>query len=160
MYKFKAPLNIIGVNPFVFVPEEILKELFEQSGKNKGHIPVLVTINGIKHKQTLVRYSGDWRLYINTKMLKNSPKRIAEVIELGIEHDSEDRVIETHAGFLSALEQNSEAREVYLNLPASRQKEIVRYISQLKSEESVVRNIEKAIGFLTGKNRFVGRDKP
>jgi hypothetical protein len=160
MYKFKAPLSIIGVNPFVFVPEEILKELFEQSGKNKGYIPVLVTINGIKHKQTLVRYSGDWRLYINTKMLKNSPKRIAEVIELGIEHDSEDRVIEMHAGFLSVLEQNSEAREVYLNLPASRQKEIVRYISQLKSEESVVRNIEKAIGFLTGKNRFVGRDKP
>lgn len=160
MYKFKAPLNIIGVNPFVFVPEEILKELFVQSGKEKGHIPVLVTINDIRHKQTLVRYRGDWRLYINTKMLKNSPKRIGEVIEIGIEYDSEDRVTEMHAGFLSALERNSEAREVFRNLPASRQKEIVRYISNLKSEESVARNIEKAIGFLTGKNRFVGRDKP
>jgi len=45
-------------------------------------------------------------------------------------------------------------------LPASRQKEIVRYISALKTQESVTKNIERAIGFLMGGNRFLGRDKP
>jgi hypothetical protein len=36
----------------------------------------------------------------------------------------------------------------------------VRYISALKTPESISRNIQLAIGFLKGDNRFVGRDKP
>jgi len=42
MHKFSASLAIIGVNPFVFVPEPILKELFAKAGKDKGHIPITV----------------------------------------------------------------------------------------------------------------------
>ena len=160
MYKFKAKLDIIGINPFVYVPEQILKEIFSQAGKNKGHIPVYVIINDKKNKQTLVKYRGDWRLYINTTMLKNSPKRIGEMIDITIGFDPVDRSIKPHPGFLEALDQNLEAKKVFASLSASRQKEIIRYISNLKSEESVTKNIHKALGFLTGKNRFVGRDKP
>jgi len=61
---------------------------------------------------------------------------------------------------LQALEHNEEAKLVFDSLSASRQKEIIRYISNLKSDESVIKNVQKAIGFLTGKNRFVGRDRP
>ncbi|MCB0523292.1 MAG: YdeI/OmpD-associated family protein [Saprospiraceae bacterium] len=75
MHHFTASLEIIGVNPFVFVPPEILQEIFDA-------------------------------------------------------------------------------------LPASRRKEIVRYIANLKTEESVERNVSRAIGFLLGKERFIGRDKP
>lgn len=38
--KFRARIEIIGINPFVFTPENILEEIFRQSGKDKGHIPV------------------------------------------------------------------------------------------------------------------------
>jgi len=41
-----------------------------------------------------------------------------------------------------------------------RQKEIARYINNLKSEELVEKNIKRAIGFLLEKERFIGRDKP
>ena len=82
--KFKARIEIIGINPFVFVPAKILAEIFKQSGKNKGQIPVRGSVNRKAYKQTLVRYSGDWRLYINTTMLKDSPKRIGEIIEITI----------------------------------------------------------------------------
>lgn len=160
MYKFKATIDIIGINPFVFVPEQILKKIFTSAGKDKGYIPVCVTINGNEHKQTLVKFSGDWRLYINTTMLKNSPKRIGEIIDIAIEFDPADRSITPHPEFLQALEQNLEAKQVFEGLSASRQKEIIRYISNLKSDESVTTNVQKAIGFLTGKNRFVGRDRP
>ncbi|UFH32613.1 hypothetical protein LNP04_02555 [Chryseobacterium sp. C-71] len=37
---FTAKLEIIGINPFVFVPEEILNKIFEKAGKNKSPIPV------------------------------------------------------------------------------------------------------------------------
>jgi len=158
--EFKARIELIGINPFVFVPGKILKEIFRQSGKDKGHIPVSGSVNRKHYKQTLVKYSGDWRLYINTTMLKDSPKRIGEIIEVTIQHDPEDRTIQPHPAFTKALSENKEAKKVFDGLPASRKKEIVRYISALKTPESVSKNIQRAIGFLTGDNRFVGRNKP
>ncbi|RYZ25413.1 MAG: DUF1905 domain-containing protein, partial [Chitinophagaceae bacterium] len=66
MQKFTARLEIIGINPFVFVPEPIRVEIFRKAGKDKGYIPVCGTVNGKAFRQTLVKYRGDWRLYINT----------------------------------------------------------------------------------------------
>lgn len=159
-HSFKARIEIIGINPFVFVPEKVLREIFRQAGKEKGQIPVCGAVNRKAYKQTLVRYGGDWRLYINTTMLKDSPKRIGEMIAVTIRHDPADRTIAAHPAFTKALAANKEAKKVFDGLPASRQKEIVRYIAALKTAESVKRNVERAIGFLTGTGRFVGRDKP
>lgn len=160
MHHFSAEIELIGINPFVFVPEAILSAIFKEAGKDKGHIPICGTINGKEYHQTLVRYSGAWRLYINMVMLKDSPKKIGETIEVGIAFDPAERTIEAHPSLITALKENKKAQKVFESLPPSRQKEIVRYISNLKTEESIAKNIEKAIGFLMGQNRFVGRDKP
>src|ERR1700751_6169830 len=111
MQQFKARIEIIGINPFVFVPGKILKEIFRLSGKDKGQIPVRGSVNRKSYKQTLVKYSGEWRLYINTTMLKDSPKRIGEVIAVTIEHDPEDRTAAPHPAFEKALHANKEAKK-------------------------------------------------
>jgi hypothetical protein len=160
MLKFKAEIEIIGINPYVPLPDKVLKSIFNQAGKNKGHIPICGTINGKPYKQTLVKYSGAWRLYINTTMLKNSPKRIGEKIELTVEFDSTDRTIKPHPKFENALKNSQEAKIKFDSLRPSLQLEIVRYISFLKTEESIDSNINRAINFLLGKGRFVGRDMP
>jgi hypothetical protein len=160
MQKFRAEIKIIGVNPFVFVPEKILAKIFKQAGKDKGKIPIRGTINDLPYKQTLIKYSGDWRLYVNTSMLKNSPKRIGETVELTIEFDPSDRSIEPHPKFVKALNENKRAKRVFDSLPPSLQFEIVRYIANLKTVESIDRNVVRAIDFLLGKARFVGREKP
>ena len=160
MHPFKATIEIIGINPFVHVPDKVLQAIFKKAGKDKGHIPIHGTINGSPFKQTLVRYSGSWRLYINTTMLKNSPKRIGETIEVSIDVDTTDRTIEAPPKLLKALQENLAAKEVFDSLPASRQKEIIRYISLLKTEESIDKNVARAINFLLGKERFIGRDHP
>ncbi len=158
--RFNATIDMIGINPFVFVPEEILIELFKQSGKDKGHIPIKGTVNGKEYIQTLVKFKGSWRLYINTEIVKNSPKRIGETIEVTVEFDPADRTIEPHPKLIKALKENPNAKAVFDNLSRSGKHEIVRYISYLKTEESIDRNIIRAIDFLQGKGRFVGRDKP
>ncbi len=160
MKKFRAELEIIGINPFVFVPEEILAEIFLHAGKSKGPVPVCGIINGEEYIQTLVKYSGSWRLYINTTILPDSPRRIGEVIDVAIAFDPRDRTLPPHPELVKALEDNEEAKKVFDGLSPSFQKEIVRYISYLKSEKSIADNVERAIGFLLGKNRFIGRDRP
>lgn len=160
MDTFNATLEIIVGNPFVFLPPATLEHIFQQADRNKGPIPVRGTINGKPYQQTLVKYSGAWRLYINMKMLKDSPRRIGEVIAVAIAFDPSDRSIEPHPKLVKALSENDAANRVFVQMAPSRQKEIVRYITQLKSEESVDRNVTRAINFLLGKGRFVGRDKP
>jgi len=156
---FSAKIDIIGINPFVHVPEKILNWLFKQANKHKGPIPIKGFINDSPYKQTLVKYGGEWRLYINTTMLKDSPKRLGETIKLTIEFDPDDRTIPMHPGLKKALLNNKEANARFNGLPPSRRHEIVRYISSLKTTASIEKNIERAINFLTGKGKFVGRDK-
>jgi hypothetical protein len=160
MHKFRATIEIIGINPFVFVPDNILKKIFLQAGKEKGYIPIKGTINNKAYQQTLVKYKGAWRLYINTTMLENSPKRIGEKISISIAFDPLIRTIAPHPKLVKALKENKDAKSVFDTLPPSRQKEIVRYIAMLKTEESIDRNIKRAINFLTGKENFIGRQKP
>ena len=160
MFKFSGKIEIIGVNPFVFVPNDILQDIFKQAGKDKGYIPINGTINEKPYRQTLVKFSGEWRLYINTSMLKNSPKRIGEVIEITVKYDPESREIETPECFIKALAENEAAKTVFDSLTASRKLEIVRYLANLKSEVTLEKNIKKAINFLLGKERFVGRENP
>lgn len=155
---FSSVLEIIGINPFVFVPDAILQHIFQAAGKTKGPVPVRGTVNGIPYRQTLVKYAGDWRLYINLSMLPNSPKRIGEIIEVTVEFDPDPRRIEPHPKFLAALDENPEARAAFDALPPYRKLEIIRHFTFLKTEATLERNVAKAIDFLTGKGRFVGRD--
>jgi len=160
MIKFKAKIEIIGVNPFVFLPERVLQEIFKQAGKNKGKIPVKMKIDGHEFTQTLIKWSGAWRLYLNTPMRKAAQKDVGDTAAFEIVYDPKDRTLPMHPKFEKALRENKEARKVFDSLRPSLQLEINRYFSFLKSEAAVDRNVTKAIEFLLGKGRFVARDKP
>ncbi|MFZ4928872.1 YdeI/OmpD-associated family protein [Chryseobacterium sp. Mn2064] len=154
---FSTTLEIIGINPFVFIPEEILSNIFNDSGKNKSPIPVKGTINGKEYQQNLMKYLGEWRLYINFTMLKNSPKRIGETIEVTVEYDASDRSITIHPQLEKAISESSIALANFENLTPSRKNELIRYINNLKTQTSIQRNIEKIIRHLHGETDFFGK---
>ncbi len=158
MLSFTAQIEIVGINPFVPLPDEVLAQLFIRAQKDKGPIPVKGFINDQFFLQRLIKFKGTWRLYINTSMLKNSPKRIGETIDIKIEYDPAERVITPHPKLVEALALNPKAKAVFDALTPSLQLEIVRYISRLKTEASVDKNLIKTIDFLLGKGRFIGRD--
>jgi hypothetical protein len=160
MHTFQAEIKIIGINPYVSVPEKILGSIFKQAGKEKGKIPVRGAVNKLPYTQTLVKYKAEWRLYINTKMLKDSPKKIGSIIKVSIEFDPADRTLTPHPKLTTTLNKNKKAKAVFDKLRPSLQHEIVRYIANLKTEASIDKNVIKAINFLLGKERFIGRDKP
>ena len=68
-----------------------------------------------------------------------------------------DRSVLPHHRLVAALAQNKQAKERFDALPPYLQKEILRYISFLKTDASVERNVDKAIDFLLGKGPFIGR---
>jgi len=58
MKSFSAEILKFGINPYVDIPEKILHDLFRQSGRTKGPLPVRGILNGNKFKQTIVKYQG------------------------------------------------------------------------------------------------------
>ncbi|ROH99995.1 YdeI/OmpD-associated family protein [Chryseobacterium daecheongense] len=154
---FTAELEIIGINPFVFIPEDILNIIFETSGRNKSPIPVKGTVNGKEFKQNLMKYLGEWRLYINLTMLPNSPKRIGEAIEVSVEYDDSDRSISIHPDLDRAIKEDPVVLKNFEALIPSRKHELIRYIHHLKTEESIRRNIDKIIRHLKGETDFFGK---
>lgn len=154
---FTAALDIIGINPFVFVPEDILTLIFEKAGKDKSPVPVKGMVNGKEFQQNLMKYKGEWRLYVNLLMLKNSPKRIGEILEIFIEYDDSDRSIAIHPKLDKAIKASSVASNNFENLIPSRRHELIRYINNLKTEASIDRNIEKIIRHLHGETDFFGK---
>ncbi len=154
---FTAELQIIGINPFVFLPEDILNEIFETSGRMKSPIPVRGTVNGKEFQQNLMKYLGEWRLYVNMMMLKDSPKRIGETIEVSVEYDETDRSISIHPQLDEAIKSSPVAVKNFENLTPSRRNELIRYINNLKTEAGILRNIEKIISHLHGETDFFGK---
>lgn len=160
MQTFTAGIGLIGVNPYVLLPPALLQSIMKAAGKDKGPLPVRLCINDKTFTQTLVKYAGEWRLYLNIPMRQAAGKGVGDKITIAVEHDPAERKTPLPLPLQKALAANKEARDKFESLPPSRQKEVSRYIGNLKSEAAVNRNVEKALAFLLGKQRFIGRRQP
>lgn len=164
--KFSAPVQIVNGNPYVRPPDAVLQSIFAQAEKETAPIPVKGKINGAKFQQTLVRYDGDWRLYVNIIMAHAAKidfeKSITEIVgrevEIEVAYDEHPPTFEMVDFLKEALEKNKRAKTNWENLTPSRQKEVLRYFSWLKSDDAKQRNLNKLLEALTGHEaRFMAR---
>lgn len=151
MQSFTAKIYKIGINPAVDPPAKILQYLFESARKEKGPIPVRGAIDGADFTQTLVKFQGGWRLYVNGEMLKSCGARVGDEVEIEIEFDLRRRDVPMPVKLRDALKFDKKAKIAFGELSPSRQKEIFRYINSLRTEESIARNVEKILQQLKGK---------
>lgn len=149
--KFSANVQIIDINPYVQVPDDILFKLQKAAQKVKGPIPVRGTLNGKPYLQTVVKFRGLWRLYLNTQMRVSSKTQVGDKVIVEIEYDPKPRTVRIPKLFSEALAKNKTAKAAFEKLSPSRQKEINRYLASLKTEKASQQNIEKIIQFLSGK---------
>lgn len=150
MVNFTAVIYKLGINPAVDPPDGVLAAVFEQAGKSKGPIPVCGFINCAEFVQTLVKYGGKWRLYINSEMLKASGLKVGDTAQIEIEFDKRPRETPFPPEFEMALADDKDAARAFLALTPSRRKEILTYLGHLKTDESRRRNVKKIIAQLKG----------
>lgn len=148
MKSFSAIISKIGINPYVSIPENVLSALFKQADKTKGPIQVRGTVNGKRFKQTLVKYQGAWRLYINGEMRRAAEIDVGDEAHIKIEYDPVPHIESIPSKFGTALSKSKTAKVAFESLRPSRQKEILRYLNSMKTESSLERNIEKVIQHL------------
>jgi hypothetical protein len=134
------------------LPEKIMSELFEVSGKTKGPIRVRGKLNGKDFIQTVVRYQAAWRLYLNAQMRLDAGIDVGDEARVRLEFDPTPRDVPMHRQLGRALSKNRDAKSAFAKLTPSRQTEILRYLNSLKSAEAVARNVEKVVRQLLKKS--------
>ncbi|HEX6848699.1 MAG TPA: YdeI/OmpD-associated family protein [Chitinophagaceae bacterium] len=90
---------------------------------------------------------------------KAAGKDVVDIIEIQIDFDAKPRTIPIHPKMEKAFKENKEAKLAFDKLSPSRQKEILRYINSLKSEESVDKDVQRAIAHLISGKPFIGKVK-
>jgi hypothetical protein len=150
MAAFSATIRLLGVNPYVAVPARERKRIFTAAGRERGPIPVRGRIDATPFRQTLVKYQGEWRLYLNTPLRRAAGKDVGDRLTVELEFDAAPRKEPVPTALKRALQFHAGARGAFEALPASRQKEICRYLNGLKTEPTRARNIQMVIAQLSG----------
>lgn len=145
-FLFKAKIYKVGINPCVKVPLSVSGRLQPA----RGYIPIKGTIDGHTFIQTLVPVKGEgYRLYVNGPMLKASGKAVRQTAVFEIEQDLTPAA-EMHPmpDFLKKKLKEEKLVTAFEKLTPYRQKEIIRYLGYLKTEEAVKRNLLKVVEML------------
>jgi hypothetical protein len=150
LYKFSAMIIKLGINPCVDVPHDIVSKLYGEAKKEKGPIPVKVKLQGNSFNANVVKYKGGWRLYLNYIMRRDAGVDVGDTAKVELQFDPEPRIEPVPKQFADALKKNKNAKKAFDNLSPSRQKEILRYLNYLKTEDIVLRHIKTIVQTLSG----------
>jgi hypothetical protein len=147
-FKFKAKIYKVGINPCVKVPLRITKLMIPL----KGYIPIQGKIKNHNFIQTLVPVKGEgYRLYVNGPMLKGSGTTLGDMVNFEIKQDvkQKNRMPLMNKMLEKELKENN-LLESFEKLIPSRRKDILRYLNNLKSQDTLIRNVDKVIKALRG----------
>jgi hypothetical protein len=160
---FTARIEIAGINPYVRVRSEQAKAL---KSEWRRPMPVLVRLNGGPRTRWRTNMmptgDGDYLLYLHGAMRETSRTGVGDVVSVELSFDDEYRGGPAHdvpEWFQSALDADPVALSNWIALAPSRRKEVLRYLSGLRSDGAKSRNLTQVMRVLRGEpGRYMGRD--
>lgn len=159
---FTAIMKIRDGNPYVLVSASRARQL---KAAWRKPMPVLVQIDDKPTKPWKINMmpvgDGSFYLYLHGTVRKASTTKVGDKVRVRVCFDETYKNGPQHAmptWFKTALAKNAKAKKNWAALIPSRQKEILRYFSWLKSEDAKQRNLAKAMHVLAGgQGRFMAR---
>ena len=160
--RFRSVIEINNINPYVLISARRASRI--RKGWRKP-LPVRVRVNGTPEKPWRINMmpvgDGSFYLYLHGDVRKASGTKVGDAVTVELEFDDEYKSGPAHpmpSWFRTALGRNRNAKRTWSELIPSRQKEILRYFSGLKTLEAQARNVRRAIHVLSGgKGRFMAR---
>lgn len=152
-FHFKAKIYKTGINWCVDVP----KRISERLQKEKGYIRIKGQINGFDFKQTLVPVKNkEHRLFVNAGMMKGGETALGKTADFSIEQNF-TRLIEEYSFpvLLKKILREEKLTREFNGLSPARIKDILKYLSYVKKEETMKKNIDKLIRQLHSKSKNV-----
>ena len=162
MLRFRAVIQIRGINPYIHVSAELARRLKENW---RRPLPVAIRINQKPDEPWRINMmpagDGSFYLYLHETVRKASETKVGDKVTVSIEFDPNYSNGPAHPvprWFTQAMAKNSGASKSGKALVPSRKKEVLRYFATLKTSEARLRNLQRAIAALSGEEvRFMAR---
>lgn len=150
-YQFKAKIYKIGINWAVDVPQSIVQEMIPE----KGYIRIKGQINDFDFIQTLVPVkNAPYRLFVNQIMMTGGKTALGETAAFNIaqNHTLVEKIYPMPQILSEALTKHL-LHDQFNELSASKRKDVFKYLSYLKNEETLQKNIDKLMVQLHNKDK-------
>lgn len=152
-HSFKARIYKTGINWCVDVPSKIIKQLTA----DKGRFHIKGQINGFDFIKTLVPVKGrPYRLFVNQAMMKGGGTAVDKTAGFKIEPNKK-KAVKAYRAPKALTEQLKlhKLTQEFKAITPSRKKEILKYLSAIKTEEILLKNVDKVIRQLKNKEKHV-----
>lgn len=127
------------------VPDDVVASL--DSGRRP---PVRVTINDHTYRSTIASMGGRFMLPLSAENRSGAGVAAGDVVDVGIELDTQPREVEVPADLAVALDGNAAAKRRFEQLSYSAQRRYVLAVEGAKKAETRQRRIDKTIAELAG----------
>lgn len=138
--KFTTTIVGEGNKAGIEVPEQIVEGL--GAGKRP---PVVVTINGQSYRSSIAVMGGKYMVGVSSANRELIGAAAGDTVEVGLEVDTQPRVVEVPDDLTAALDAEPEAKAFYGTLNYSAQRRYVEPIGDAKTAETRARRIAKMI---------------
>ncbi|NWL11689.1 hypothetical protein DM793_10320 [Paenarthrobacter nitroguajacolicus] len=146
--KFTTTIVGDGNKAGIEVPDAIVEGL--GAGKRP---PVVVTINGQSYRSSIAVMGGKYMVGVSSANRELTGAAAGDTVDVGLEVDTEPRVVELPADLTAALEAEPEAKTFYGTLNYSSQRRYVEPIGDAKTEETRARRIAKVVADLKARKK-------
>ena len=151
MQVFSATIIELGINACVNVPEKIVRSLLAEAGKKNAPVQVKCILNGVDFDANVVRYSGDWRLYLNLVTRCAASCDIGDRVKIHLTYDPLSRMPPMPEPFRQALRDDPDLQRAWRLRPSAKRREILQSLTGKKSDAELARGIAETIELLLKK---------
>jgi len=147
--KFRATVQLDGKTATgIEVPDDVVTAL------GPGQRPaVTITIGEHSYRTTVARMRGRYLVPLSAANRTAAGVAAGDEIEVGIEPDTEPRVVEVPADLTAALAADDAARATFDQLSFTHRKEWVRWIEEAKKAETRESRVTKTVESLRAGKR-------
>jgi hypothetical protein len=141
MQQIRAEITATGTNTTgIVVPPEVVDAL--GAGKRPK---VRVTIGNYSYRSSIASMGGVYMISVSAEVRAGAGVSAGDVVDVGIEVDTEPREVEIPPDLVAALEAESEARQFFESLSYSNKRRLVTPIVDAKTDETRQRRIAKTV---------------
>ena len=107
------------------MPADTVAALLKAANKKATPVQVKCDLQGTLFDANVVRYAGNWRLYLNTPMRKSAQKDVGDTVEITLHYDPRIRMPPMPQAFRQALKDNAEALRLWRLRPSPKRYEML-----------------------------------
>jgi hypothetical protein len=145
---FSATIHKLGINPCVDVPANIVATLLQTADKKNTPVQVKCDLSGTVFDANVVRYMGNWRLYLNTPVRKSARKDVGDRITIKLSYDPTVTMPPIPEAFRQALRDDKDAQKAWRLRPTPKRREILQSLNDKKTNAELARGIAETTELL------------